>query len=74
MREPWGSSPTHLRGFGLRVCLYQEHLHGAVFLHGQRQSEVAERIEGHRHLGALRTHQRGLEEAVENINDDGVVA
>lgn len=47
---------AHLHGPGLGVCAHQEHLHGAVLLHGQWQREVAERVKGDRDHGALRTH------------------
>lgn len=65
--------PTHLRGPRMRVGAHQEELHGAVLLHGQRQREVAEGVKGDRHLGAFWAHQGGFEEAVENVNYDGVV-
>lgn len=45
---------AHLRGSALGIRPHHEHFHGAVLLHGQGQGEVAERIEGHGHLGALR--------------------
>lgn len=64
---------AHLRGSGLRVRTHQENLHCSILLHGERQREVAERIKGYRHLGALWAHQGGLEKTVENIHYYGVV-
>lgn len=64
---------AHLRGSGLRVRAHQEHLHCSILLHGERQREVAERIKGYRHLGALWAHQGGLEKTVENVHYYGVV-
>lgn len=64
---------AHLCGSGLRVRANQENLHCSILLHGERQREVAERIKGYRHLGALWAHQGGLEKTVENIDYYGVV-
>ncbi len=64
---------THLSGFGQRVQPHQIHIQRPLLLHGQRQRQVDEGIKGHRDLGAHGAHQSGLEEAMEDIHDDGVV-
>lgn len=64
---------SYLHGSGLRVVADQEHFHGAIFLHGQWQGEVAERVKSDWHFGALWADQRGLEQAMEDIHNDGIV-
>ena len=70
-----GAAPgcSHLGGFQQGVHPDQVHLEGSLLLHGQRKGQVAEGVEGHRDLGTDGAHQRGLEEAVEDVHDDGVV-
>ena len=50
------------------------HLDGTLAFDGQRQLKHAVRVERDRHLGALGTHHRRLEQAVEHVDDDGAVA
>lgn len=50
------------------------YLNFPLFLHGEREREVAEWIEGDGDLGALRANDGGLEEAVEQVQYHGVVA
>ncbi len=64
----------YLRGFGQRVQSDQVDLQCALLLHGQGQGQVAERIKGHRDLGAHRTHQGGLEKAMKDVHNDGVIS
>lgn len=64
---------SYLHGSGLRIVANQEHLHCAIFLHGQWQCEVAERVKSDRHFGALRADQCGLEQAMEDIHNDGII-
>ena len=58
----------------MRVERHEEHLDVALLLDGQRQRQVAERIELHGHLVADGTDECGLEETVEEVDDDRVVA
>jgi len=64
----------YLCGFGQRVHSDQVDLQCPLLLHGQGQGQVAERIEGHRDLGAHGAHQGGLEKAVEDVHNDGVIS
>lgn len=75
---PWTPRPkaslwTHLHGLGGRVQRDEEHLHDALLADGKRDAQVAEGVKGHRNLAAFRTNQSGLEEAVELVDDHGVV-
>lgn len=63
----------YLCGFGKRVQPDQVDLQRALLLHGQGEGQVAEGVEGHRDFGADGADQRGLEEAMEDVHDDGVV-
>lgn len=63
----------YLCGFGKRVQPDQVDLQRALLLHGQGEGQVAEGVEGHRDFGADGADQRRLEEAVEDVHDDGVV-
>lgn len=63
----------YLCGFGKRVQSDQVDLQCALLLHGQGECQVTEGVESHRDFGANRTDQRGLEEAVKDVHDDGVI-
>lgn len=67
-------SSCYLCGFGQRVQSDKIDLQCPLLLHGQGQGQVAERIKSHGDLGAHRTHQGGLEKAVEDVHNDGVVS
>lgn len=69
-----GCSPSYLRGFGKRVQSDQVDLQRALLLHGKGEGQVAKGIKRHRNFGAHRAHQSGLEEAVEDVYNDGVVS
>ena len=65
---------TYLYRFTLWIHAHHKHVQAALFLDGQRQTEEAEWVKGHGHHAALRTDQGGLELAVKQVGDDGVVA
>lgn len=64
---------SYLYRFGVGIQRDKEHLHDALFADRKWDAQVAERVEGHRDLAALRTDKRGLEEAVKRINNHRVV-
>lgn len=64
----------YLHGFGQRVYPHQIDLERPFLLRGQRKSQIAEGVKGDGDLGALGTDQRGLEKAMKDIHDDGVIA
>lgn len=39
----------------------------------QWDTEVAERVEGHRYVAAIRAHQRGLEETMESVHNHRII-
>ena len=41
--------------------------------HRQWDTEVAEGVEGHRHIATSRAHQCGLEEAMESVHDHRII-
>lgn len=47
----------------------EEDLHDPLFADWKWDAQVAEGVKGHRHLVALRTDQRGLEESVKRVNN-----
>lgn len=51
----------------------KEDLHDSLVADRQWDTEVAEGIEGHRHVATIRAHQCGLEEAVESVHDHRIV-
>lgn len=51
----------------------EEDLHDPLVADRQRDTEVAEGVECHRHVAAIGAHQRGLEEAMESVHDHGIV-
>lgn len=51
----------------------KDELELALLLRGQRETEVAEGIKGHRDLLAVGTHKRRLEQPVKLVYDDRVV-
>ena len=57
----------------LRVEWNEEDLNASLLLDGQRQREVAERVELDGDFLADRTDESGLKEAVKQVDDDGVV-
>ena len=57
----------------MRVEWNEEDLNASLLLDGQRQREVAERVELDGDFLADRTDESGLEEAVKQVDDDGVV-
>lgn len=73
MTQRSASEFCYLRRFSNWVQSDEVHLQSPLFLHGKRQGQVAERIKGHRDLGAHGTNQSWLEETVEDVHDDGVV-
>ena len=52
---------------------HEEDLHDALLADRKWDAQVAEGVEGHRDLVALRTDERGLEEAVKRVDDHRVV-
>lgn len=76
--KSWDATPhcllDYLCVFGERVQSDQIDLQRALLLHGQGEGQVAERIERHRDFGAHGTHQGGLEKAVEDVHNDGVIS
>lgn len=40
----------------------------------QWDAEVAEGVEGHRHIATIGAHQRGFEEAMESVHNHRIVA
>lgn len=67
-------SVFYLCGLGKRVQPDQVDLQRTLLLHRQGESQVTKGVEGHRDFGADRADQRGLEEAVKDVHDDGVVS
>lgn len=67
-------SPSYLCGFGKSVQPDQVDLQSALLLHGQGERQVAKGIKGHRNFEAHGAHQSGLEEAVEDVYNDGVIS
>lgn len=67
-------SPSYLRGFGKRVQPDQVDLQRALLLHGQGERQVAKGIKSHRNFEAHGAHQCGLEEAMEDVYNDGVIS
>lgn len=63
----------YLNRFGHRVQRNKEDLHHPVLAKRQRHAEVAEGVKGDRHFAALGANQGGLEQAVEGVNNHGVV-
>jgi len=59
-----------LRGILIKEC----HTNRPVVFERQWKREIHERVEGHRHLLALRAHNGGLQLSLEPVHDDGVVA
>lgn len=57
-----------------RVHGDKEDLHDPLVADRQRDTEVAEGVKGHRHVATIRAHQRGLEEPVESVHDDRIIA
>lgn len=68
------ASVCYLCRLGQRVQSDQVDLQRPLLLHGQRQRQVAEGIEGHGDFRAHGTDQGGFEEAVEDVHNDGVVS
>lgn len=66
--------PIYLCGFGKRVQPDQVDLQRALLLHGQGERQVAKGIKSHRNFEAHRAHQSGLEEAMEDVHNDGVIS
>ncbi len=64
---------SYLCRFGVGVQRDEEDLHDALFADRKWDAQVAEGVEGHRDLEALRTDERGLEEAVKRVDDHRVV-
>lgn len=64
---------SYLNRFGVWVQRDKKDLHDTLLADRERDAQVAEGVEGHRHLVALGTDERGLEEAVKRVDDDRVV-
>lgn len=63
----------YLNRFGHRVQRDEEYFHYPVFANRQGHAQVAEGVKGDRHFAALGANQGGLEQAVEGVNNHGVV-
>lgn len=63
----------YLLWFAAGVHGDKEDLHDPLVADRQRDTEVAEGVEGHRHIATIRAHQRGLKEAVESVHNHRIV-
>jgi len=68
------TSITHLTQPQPRIVRHEVYDHLSLLLDGQRQWQVTERVELHRDFRTIRTDERRLEQTVENVNNDGVIA
>ncbi len=60
---------VYLCRFGIRVQRDEEDLHDTLLADRKWHAQVAEGVEGHRHLVALGTDERGLEETMKRVDD-----
>ena len=63
----------YLLWLAARVHGDKEDLHDPLVADRQRDTEVAEGVEGHRHIATIGAHQRGLEETVEGVHNHRIV-
>lgn len=72
LRSRVPTTPYLLR-LAARVHGDKEDLHDPLVADRQWHAEVAEGVEGHRHVATIRAHQRGLEETVESVHNHRIV-
>lgn len=63
----------YLLWLAARIHGDKEDLHDPRGADRQWDTEVAEGVEGHRHVATIGAHQRGLEETVEGVHDHRIV-
>ena len=68
-----GDQELVLLGLAAGVHGDKEDLHDPLMAHRQWDTEVAEGVEGHRHIATIRAHQCGFEEAMESVHDHRII-
>lgn len=63
----------YLLWLAARIHGDKEDLHDPLVADRQWDAEVAEGVEGHRHIATIRAHQRGLEETMESVHDHRII-
>lgn len=71
--RPLSPFPPYLLWLAAGVHGDKEDLHDPLVGHRQWDTEVAEGVEGHRHVATIRAHHRGLEEAMESVHNHRIV-
>lgn len=68
------SPSPHLFWFAAGIHGDKEDFQDPPGANRQWDAEVAEGVEGHRNIAAIRTHQCGLEKAMESVHDHRIIS